>query len=74
MVNSLNPDRSVISGRNLKKLVKQKLKMTQERFAELAEVDVRTVGRWYNEGIDKLSTIKRLADLLEISDELLINE
>ncbi len=72
----INPNRSLICGRNLKKHIKASANIrTQERFAELMEVNVRTVKRWVSEGVDSLTTIKEIADLLGISDlELLIEK
>ena len=64
-----NPNRKIICGKNLKKLIKNNDKIkTQEKFAELIDVNVRTVKRWVLEGVDSLTTIKKIADLLEIPD------
>jgi len=70
-----NPNRSKICGKNLKKHIKASVHIrTQERFAELMEVNVRTVKRWVAEGVDSLTTIKQIADLLGISDLELLME
>ena len=76
MVELNNPDRKIIVGRNLKRLVKQNPKIrTQEKFAEFVDRDVKTVRRWFNQGIDSLTLIMTIADLLEISDiELLFEQ
>ena len=70
-----NPNRSKICGKNLKKHIKASVHIrTQERVAELMEVNVRTVKRWVAEGVDSLTTIKQIADLLGISDLELLME
>ena len=71
----VNPDRRVICGKKLKKLIKTNKNIkTQEKFAELIDVNVRTVKRWVSEGVDSLTTIKLIADLLEIPDTELFME
>ena len=75
MIDLKNPERNIIAGRNLKKLVKQNPAIrTQERFAEFVDKDVKTVRRWFNQGIDSLSLIKTISDLLGISDTELLFE
>ena len=70
-----NPSRAEICGKRLKKLIREnKTIKTQERFAELMNINVRTVKRWVKEGVDSLSTIKEIADLLEVSDTELLFE
>lgn len=53
-------------GDNLKRLIKESQYRTQERFAEAAFVDVRTVRRWMQHGIDSIATVAMLADLLDV--------
>ena len=75
MIDLKNPERNKIVGRNLKMLVKQNPAIrTQERFAEFVDKDVKTVRRWFNQGIDSLSLIKTISDLLGISDTELLFE
>ena len=59
-------DLAVTVGSNLKRAIKRSEWRTQERFAEAFGAEVRTVGRWCNEGIDKLSLIQQIADFLGI--------
>ena len=61
-----NIDLNKIVGANLKRAIKESQWRTQERFAEAFGAEVRTVGRWCNKGIDKLSLIQQIADFLEI--------
>ncbi len=64
-----NPNRRIICGKRLKLLIKSNDEIkTQEKFAELVDVNVRTVKRWVSEGVDSLTTIKKISDLLEIPD------
>ncbi len=64
-----NPDRKRICGINIARLIQQSdIIRSQEHFAELMGVDCRTVRRWLKEGVDRLSTVKAIADLLGISD------
>ena len=70
-----NPKRAEICGKRLKVLIRENSEIkTQERFAELMNVNVRTVKRWVKEGVDSLSTVKQIADLLEIADTELLFE
>ena len=55
-----------IVGGNLKREIKKSVWKTQAKFAEAFGADVRTIGRWCNEGIDQLSLIQQLADFLDI--------
>ena len=61
-----NMDLDKIVGVNLKRAIKESMWRTQEKFAEAFGAEVRTVGRWCNQGIDKLSLIQQIADFLEI--------
>ena len=61
-----NMDLDKIVGANLKRAIKESMWRTQEKFAEAFGAEVRTVGRWCNQGIDKLSLIQQIADFLEI--------
>ena len=55
-------DPCLVAGANLKRFIKNSRYRTQQRFAIEICVDVRTVGRWINEGINDLRIIKELAD------------
>ena len=61
-----NMDLGKIVGANLKRAIKESKWKTQEKFSEAFGAEVRTVGRWCNQGIDKLSLIQQIADFLEI--------
>ena len=61
-----NIDLGKIVGANLKRAIKESKWKTQEKFSEAFGAEVRTVGRWCNQGIDKLSLIQQIADFLEI--------
>ena len=61
-----NIDLNIIVGVNLKRAIKESKWKTQERFSEAFGAETRTVGRWCNQGIDKLSLIQQIADFLEI--------
>ena len=64
-----NPNRRKICASKLKGYIKSTPTIrTQERFAEIMDVNVRTVKRWVLEGVDSLTTIKEIADCLGISD------
>lgn len=53
-------------GKNLKRIIKDR-GLTQEKFAELKNVDPTTVRRWLKYGIDKLSTLEEIAKFFNIS-------
>lgn len=59
-------DLNLVVGANLKRAIKNSKWKTQARFAEAFGAEDRTVGRWCNQGIDKLSLIQQIADFLEI--------
>ena len=61
-----NIDLGKIVGANLKRAIKESKSKTQEKFSEAFGAEVRTVGRWCNQGIDKLSLVQQIADFLEI--------
>ena len=61
-----NIDLNKIVGANLKRAIKESKWKTQETFSEAFGAEVRTVGRWCNQGIDKLSLVQQIADFLEI--------
>ena len=61
-----NIDLGKIVGANLKRAIKESKWKTQEKFSEAFGAEVRTVGRWCNQGIDKLSLVQQVADFLEI--------
>lgn len=60
-----NKDVQVIVGLNLKKLIK-KYYSTQEEFAYEFGADIRTINRYVNNGINKISTIQELADFFDV--------
>ena len=49
-------------GENLKILIKESAAKTQEEFAFEFGIDIRTVGRWVNEGIGKVDLIGDIAE------------
>ena len=55
-----------IVGENLKRLIKESEYRTQERFAEAVFTDVTTVRRWLKNGIDEISTVLTVADVLGV--------
>lgn len=59
-------DLSLIAGANLKRLIKSSKYKTQEEFAFEFGTDVRTVGRWVNNGIKNLDTIQQIAVFFDI--------
>ena len=58
-------DLGLVVGENLKRLIKENFG-TQEKFAEAFGAEVRTVNRWVNRGIDKLSLITQIAQFLQV--------
>ena len=69
MADYINPERWLICGRNLKKLVKNNpVYNTQEKFAEAMDVDVRTVRRWYADGVKSLFIVRKASIILNIPD------
>lgn len=50
---------------NLKKILKEK-NITQEELANIMDVDPRTVRRYLKNGIDKLSTLELISNLLKV--------
>ena len=62
----LTVDLCKAAGENLKRAIKESKWKTQEKFSEAFGAEVRTVGRWCNQGIDKLSLVQQIADFLEI--------
>ena len=65
-------DPIIMVGENLKRAIKNSKWKTQAKFAENFGTDERNVGRWCNNGIDKLSTILQIADFLEIDVSALL--
>ena len=57
---------SLAAGKKLKTLIKESKWKTQEEFAFQFGADVRTVGRWINQGIANVDTIQELADFLDV--------
>ena len=69
MLPANNPDRKRICGINIARLIAENADIrSQEHFAELMGVDCRTVRRWLRDGVDRLSTVKAIADLLGVPD------
>ncbi len=54
-----------VAGLYLKKLIQENYN-SQEDFADDFGTDIRTVSRYVNNGINKLSTIQELADFFEV--------
>ena len=63
-----------IVGANLKRLIKSSTYKTQARFAEAFGAEERTVSRWCNEGIDKLSLLVQIADFFDTDVLTLLSE
>ena len=61
-----NIDLGRIVGVNLKRAIKESKWRTQEKFSEAFGAEVRTVGRWCNQGIDKFSLLQQIADFLGV--------
>lgn len=61
-----NDSLPVRAGKNLKRIIKEH-GLTQEKFAELKNVDPTTVRRWLANGIDKLSILEEIAKFFDIS-------
>ena len=59
-------------GQKLKNLISASKYRTQEAFAEIVCVDVRTLRRWISNGFDSIYTAKCCADALEISIETIL--
>lgn len=55
-----------VAGANLKRLIKESDLGTQEAFAFEFGADVRTVGRWIHQGIDRLSTLDQIANFFNV--------
>ena len=59
-------DLGLVVGEKLKHLIKESKFGTQLSFANACHVDVRTVGRWINQGLDSLTTLFQIADILKV--------
>lgn len=59
-------DLGLVAGANLKRLIKESGYRTQEAFAYEFGTDVRTVGRWINNGIKNLDTLQLIADFFGV--------
>ena len=69
MAKLTNPDRRMICAENVARLIRQNKDIrTIEKFAELVDKDVKTVSRWINGGINKLSNVRLCADVLGVED------
>ena len=53
-------------GQNLKKLISESKFRTQVNFADVMGCDDSTVRRWISHGIDSLTTLGQIANVLEI--------
>ena len=53
-------------GKNLKRLIKESKYRTQENFADAAYADVRTVRRWIQHGVDSITKVNELAQVLDV--------
>lgn len=56
----------LVVGETLKRLIKESEYVTQENFADAFGADVRTVRRWIQHGTDSLTTILRIANILNV--------
>ncbi len=54
-----------LAGKNLRRLLRD-INITQEEFAFQYGADVRTVNRYINKGIPKVSTIQEIAEYLDV--------
>ena len=61
-------------GQNLKHLISVSKYKTQEAFAEVVCVDVRTLRRWISNGFNCIDIAKICADALDISVETILFE
>ena len=70
-------------GTNLKRLIKESRFGTQEAFAKAykstykassrdASVNARTVRRWVEDGVSKIDTIAKIAEILEVDVRALL--
>lgn len=60
-------------GKNLKNLIKESEYKTQEKFAyDGIHVDPVTVRRWIAHGIDSLTTIQQIAEILDVDFQELL--
>ena len=59
-------------GENLKRLIKESEYRTQERFAEAVFAEPRTVRRWLKNGIDSISTVAMIAEVLDVDVKALL--
>ena len=59
-------DLCLIAGGNLKRLIKESGLKSQKEFADRFGADERTVGRWINQGIDKISTVTQIARFFHV--------
>ncbi|MBO5287511.1 MAG: helix-turn-helix transcriptional regulator [Clostridia bacterium] len=65
---------SIIAGDNLREIIKKSRWKTQEKFAEAKCVDVKTVNRWVNGGINRFDLAEELADFIGIDVYSLITK
>ncbi len=59
ILNKLSPDNI---GQTLKTFIKEYYG-TQANFAEIANVDIRTVGRWIKNGVDSIAILTELINI-----------
>ena len=69
-------------GTNLKRLIKESKYVTQDAFAKAyksnyksgrnCNVDTRTVRRWVEDGVTKIDTIAKIAEILEVDVRALL--
>lgn len=58
-------DKEILAGKHLKKLIKANYK-SQQKFADDYGLDIRTVSRYVNEGINNVSTIQEFAEWFNV--------
>ena len=59
-------------GENLKRLIKESEYRTQGQFAKAVGKDIRTVRRWVGGGVEKLDTVYKVADVLDVDVKALL--
>lgn len=64
----------LVVGRNIRRLIESSSYKTQEEFAFRYGIDVRTVGRWVNKGVNNLKTIQQIAFFFDVDPVTLFDE
>lgn len=66
-------DYSVLAGKKLRKLIKENYN-SQEEFAEERYMDLRTLSRYINNGINKINTLQMMSEIFHVSITYFFNE